>query len=180
MTTYLFSVQPEGYKELTLPEGESLIKHDCARWTGVSKISTWDTPKLEWLEDEFTSESDVDADFVKFSGSVIVTSTVLEVIKPFLREQVEFLPVLIGDETRFIVNVLNVLDVMDKEKSRYKIYSDGKVGMCEHAFINEPSTTNLIYKVNGFLGRTFVNDMFVDMVNKNEFSGLLIREYKNP
>lgn len=180
MTIHLFSIQPEGYKELTLPEGESLVKHDCARWTGVSKAQKWVVPTLVWMQDEFTSKQDSDADVVKFSGSAVVTEAVAAKLTAFLAERVEFLPVHIGDATRFIMNVLTVLEVMDKGKSKYKIYSDGSVGMCEHAFINEPKADNTIYKVAGFPGRTFVNEHFVDFIENNTFTGLLIREYKNP
>ena len=175
MTIHLLTSQPEGYKELTLPGGKSIVKHNCARWTGESKLDSWQEPKLEWVEDEFTHSTDLDADFIKFSGSLVVTDQVKAVLEVELGELVEFLPVAIAAEKRYIINILNVLDLMDKERSKYKIYSDGNIGLCEHAYINEPNVESKIYKVSGFLGCTFVNDAFVMLVKDRQFTGLLIR-----
>ncbi len=180
MAIYLVSVEPDGYKELTLPDGVSFAQCDCLRWSGESKINTWATLELVWLNDDLSQDSDVDADFIKFSGAMVVSARAFEGLSQHLGGQVEFLPVVIAGETRYILNVLNVLDIMDKEKSIYKIYSDGKVGACEHAYINEPDEGQVIYKVKGFLGRTFSGDSFVELVNDLGLTGALIRQYKNP
>lgn len=180
MTIYLFSIMPEGFKELTLPDGETLLQHNCLRWTGESKMSTWTAPELVWLEDDLSGDNDQDADFLKFHGATVCSKHAVDILAPIISGLVEFLPVYIGREERFILNVVNVLDIMDKGRSTYKIYSDGKVGMCEHAFLNEPDDQQFIYKVSGFMGRTFVNEQFNRIIIDNNISGSLVREYKNP
>ncbi len=180
MSIYLLSVEPEGYKELTLPEGVSFLQCNCLKWVGDSKLASWSSPELVWLNDDFSESSDDDADFIKFSGAIVLSSRACQKLQAYLKDQVEFLPVIVDGETRYILNVLNVLDVMNRERSIFKIYSDGKIGGCEHAFINEPSEENFIYKVNGFPGRTFINNSFAALVREFALTGALIREYQNP
>ncbi len=92
----------------------------------------------------------------------------------------EFLPVSVDGRSRYILNVTNVLNLMVKEKSIYKIYSDGEVGMCEHAFLKEPDAGELIYQVPSYLGRIFVNSYLNDFINEKGLTGALIRQYRNP
>ncbi len=180
MSIYLLSVEPEGYKELTLPEGVSFLQSNCLKWVGDSKLEFWSHPELVWLNDDFSVSSDSDADFIKFSGAIVISSLACQNLQPYLKEQVEFLPVIVDGESRYILNVLNVLDIMNRERSIFKIYSDGKTGRCEHAFINEPSEDHFIYKVAGFPGRTFISNSFVALVREFGLTGTLIREYQNP
>lgn len=180
MTIYLFSLQPEGYKELTLPEGESFAERDCLRWAGESKAANWQAFELVWLEDELSGAQDRDADFIKFSGISVMSERAYQILAEPLHNMVEFLPVTVDQQTRYLLNVTNVLDIMDKARSVYKIYSDGKVGMCEHAYLNEPDKTDTIFQVAGFLGRIFVNETFVELIENNGLTGTVIREYKNP
>ncbi len=180
MSIYLLSVEPEGYKELTLPEGLSFLQCNCLKWAGESKLESWSTPELVWVNDDFSESSDNDADFIKFSGAIVISSHACQKLQPFLKDQVEFLPVIVDGETRYILNILNVLDILDRERSIFKIYSDGKIGGCEHAFINEPSEDHFIYKVAGFLGRIFISNSFVALVREFGLTGALIREYQNP
>ncbi len=180
MTIYLFSLMPEGFKELTLPDGETLLQHNCLRWAGESKLATWSSPELVWLEDDLSENSDQDADFLKFHGAIVCSKKAVAVLSPIVADQVEFLPVTIDGEERCILNVINVLDLMDKSKSKFKIYSDGKVGMCEHAYLNQPDEQQHIFKVAGFMGRTFIDDALKHEIEKHQLTGTLIRDYKNP
>lgn len=180
MSIHLFSIIPEGFKELTLPEGLTFLQYNCLRWNGDSKLLTWSEAELVWLQDELSQDTDEDADFIKFSGVTVVSEHVYALLKNTLNSSVEFLPVIVDGGRRYILNVINVLDLMRKEKSIYKIYSDGKVGMCEHAFLTEPAAENLIYRVSGYFGRIFVNDEFKNMTYNNRLTGALIRKYINP
>lgn len=180
MTTYLFSVEPEGFKELTLPQGQSFARHNCLRWTGDSKLDNWSNPELVWLQDDFSQPTDKDGDFLKMSGAVVLSQKAKQVLGNKLKDYVEFLPVTVDGETRYILNVVNVIDVLDREKSIYKIYSDGKVGMCEHGYLKEPLDNQLIFKVAGFLGRVFITDSLKACIETEQLTGALIREYKNP
>lgn len=180
MTTFLLSVMPEGFKELTLPDGETLLQHNCLRWAGESKLANWNPMQLIWLEDELTDHADTDGDFLKFAGSIVITERAYQTLKVHSADRAEFLPVLIGNETRYILNVINVLDLMDKSRSKFKMYSDGNYGQCEHAYLNKPSDKESIFKVKGFMPRIFISERLKSTIESEGLTGSLIREYKNP
>ena len=52
--------------------------------------------------------------------------------------------------------------------------------MCEHGYLNEPSEEELIYKVEGYPGRVFINELLKDGIDRELISGALVREYLNP
>jgi len=180
MTACLLSVMPEGLKELTLPDGETLLQHNCLRWAGESKMATWKPVQLIWLEDDLTNRADKDADFLKFAGSIVISERAYQTLKRHTASRVEYLPVFIGGEARYILNVINVLDLMDKSRSKFKIYSDGNLGQCEHAYLNRASADESIYKVIGFMPRVFISDRLKSIIESESLTGSLIREYKNP
>lgn len=64
------------------------------------------------------------------SGAVVLSQKAKLTSVGKLGGQVEYLPVSVDGEIRFILNVVNLFDVLGREKSIFKIYSDGKVGMC--------------------------------------------------
>ena len=178
---YLFTLQPEGFKELDLKPGSTYADNNCLRWNGDSKLNAWKTPELVWFKDEFNEDSDVDGDFLKFRGGApVLSSKAYTVLQPLLKDLAEFLPVLVDGETRHLLNVTSVLDLMDKSKSKFKIYGDGQIGPCEHAYLNEPSLENTIFKVRGYLPRVFINETTKSQIEHSELTGVLIREYKNP
>lgn len=179
---YLFSAIPEGFKELTLAGGQTLIEYDCLLWVGKSKLKSWKAPRLKWVADEFTSESDLMPDIAGFAGTLIVSEKAYHILKDLVVEQVEFLPTIgPGDADKwYVVNIVNVVDIMLKEKSQYEIYSDGEVGNCTHAFLNEPPPDNKIFKVAGWPTRMFASEEIKLAVEINSLNGGLIREYLNP
>jgi len=179
---YLFSVIPEGFKELTLADGQSLIEYDCLLWVGKPKLKTWKAPRLKWVEDEFTSESDLMPDIAGFAGTLIVSEKAYHILKGLVVDQVEFLPTAGPSDTDkwYVVNIVNVVDIMHKEKSQYEIYSDGEVGNCTHAFLQEPTPDNKIFKVAGWPTRMFASEEVKQAVERNSLNGGLLREYLNP
>ncbi len=178
---YLFTLQPEGFKELDLKPGSTYADNNCLRWSGDSKLDTWKSPELVWFKDEFTEESDSDGDFLKFHGGASVLSTkAYSTLYPIFKDSAEFLPVSIDGETRYLLNVTSVLELMDKSKSTFKIYDDGQIGACQHAYLNEPTAKQPIFKVRGYLPRVFINETTKNQIESLGLTGVLIREYKNP
>lgn len=181
MTIYLLTLQPEGFKELDIKSNESYSENNCLRWSGDSKAIGWRTPELMWFSDELSGSSDIDGDFLVFRGGApVVSAKAYQVLKPLLENVVKFLPVIIDGETRHLMNVTNVMPLMDTAKSIFKIYSDGKIGPCQHAYLNEPNEQQLIFKVKGYLPRIFINEELKKIIEGNGFTGVLTREYLNP
>lgn len=179
---YLLSVMPEGFKELDLHDGKDYIDFNCRRWNGEPKLNQWKSPEVVWLEDEFTSPNDQVADLTKFMGGAIALSEkACEVLQPIVEAQAEFLPVVRGDEQWYLLNVLNVQDLMDKALSKFKIYEDGHIGPCTHAYIQEPDDTdNLIFLVKGYFPNIFISATLKAEIERARLTGGLIREYVNP
>lgn len=181
MTIYLLTLQPEGFKELDIKPSENYAEYNCLRWAGDSKITGWRTPELVWLSDDLSEASDIDGDFIKFCGGVpVISIKAHSLLQPLLENFVEFLPITIEGETRYLINVINVLPLMDTEKSIFKIYSDGKIGSCQHAYLNEPNVEQLIFKVNGYLPRIFINEKLKHAIEDADLTGVTIRKYINP
>lgn len=180
---YLLSLVPETYKGLDLPEGESYAAHNCLRWAGMPKLDLWKPPSLVWFKDEYTSDDSPIADFVAFAGGQIALSDNAYLsLKDTLGNQAEFLPT-IGPEPEHkwrLLNVVNVLDIMDGSKSKYEIYSTGKVGECSHAFLNPPEDGNRIFKVKGYFPFIFIDEKTKNMIESAGLTGTLIRKYLNP
>ena len=178
---YSFVLQPEGFKELDLKPGSTYSDNNCLRWNGDSKVEAWKTPELVWFKDEFNEDSDIDGDFLKFHGGAPALSTKAHtILQPLLKDSAEFLLVIVEGETRYLLNVTSVLDLMDKSKSTFKIYGDGQIGPCEYAYLNEPDIENTIFKVRGYLTRVFINEITKSQIENSGLTGVLIREYKNP
>lgn len=181
MTIFLFTLAPEGYKELDLPDGQSYADINCLRWNGEPKLTTWKTPDLVWFTNEFTQGDEQDGDFLKFRGGApVVTERVKNLLTPLINSCVEFLPVNVEGETRYLINIVCVLDLMDKSKSTFKVYGDGTIGPCQQAYLKAPDETKPIFKVLGYLPRVFVTQSLQAFIEQNQLSGCTLREYKNP
>lgn len=181
MKTFLFTLQPEGYKELDLPDGQSYADINCLRWNGEPKLTTWKTPDLVWFTNEFTQGDEQDGDFLKFRGGApVVTERVKNLLMLLINSCVEFLPVNVEGETRYLINIVCVLDLMDKSKSTFKVYGDGTIGPCQQAYLKAPDDTKPIFKVLGYLPRVFVTQSLQAFIEQNQLSGCMLREYLNP
>ncbi|PUA27287.1 MAG: hypothetical protein B0W54_11840 [Cellvibrio sp. 79] len=179
---YLLSVISEGFKELDLPDGQSYLDFNCMRWNGESKLNQWKSPNVVWVEDEFTSSQYQEGDFTKFSGGAIALSEkAYNVLKPVMGTQAEFLPVQNENKQWYLLNVLNVQNLMDTSRSKFKIYEDGHIGPCTHAYINPPDSSNIgIFLVKGYFPNIFIISNVKDEIEKAGLTGSLIRQYINP
>jgi len=182
---YLLSINPNDFKGLTIPYDESFASHDCLRWAGRSKQSTWKPLKLIWQgdENEPTTESDEIADFTRFGGGPIALSErAYNVVKDLFKGQVEFLSTIgPGDDDNWrLLNVINLLDIMDVSRSQHEIYPDGTIGTVTHAFLNEPESGNNIFLAQKYPTRIFINEKTKETIESANLTGTLIREWLNP
>ena len=101
-------------------------------------------------------------------------------MQPTVKDSAEFLPVWVDNEKRYLLNVTTIVDLIDKSKSTFKIYGDGQLGACQHAFLNDPTPEQSIFKVTGYLPRVFINETTKTLIECAQLTGVLIREYINP
>lgn len=116
------------------------------------------------------------------AGPVAASNKAYEALKDLFKGQVEFLPTKgpSANDHWQLLNVVNQVDIMDATKSKYEIYSDGRVGGCTHAHLNEPAAENHIFKVKGWPTRTFISETAKQVIESAGLTGGLIREYLNP
>lgn len=179
--TYLLSTAPEGFKELDLAGNADHMAFDCTRWNGKSKLQNWKKPELVWVDDEFSSSDAQIGDFTKFMGGAIALSERAKaVLEPVIGNQVELLPASGEGWQWYLLNVLNVQSVMDVERSKFKIYEDGHVGPCTHAYITEPADGNEMFLVERYFPHIFISGVVKTAIDTAGLTGALVREYRNP
>lgn len=155
---------------------------NCMRWNGEPKLNEWKVPELAWVNDEFSSPQDQIADMTKFLGGAIALSGKAHaVLAPLLGPKAEFLPVECQGEPWYLLNVTNVQPVMDSARSKFKIYEDGHIGPCTHAYINEPVGEDAdIFLAKGYFPNIFISGKVKTAIEEAGLTGSLIREYLNP
>lgn len=181
---YLFSIQPWTYKGMDLPESLNYADYDSLYWRGDSKIAGWKPMPVEWVIESPEDEKSPIPDMGSFGGGrPFVSPRAYEVLKDILKGYVEFLPVnhLNEEGAWYLLNVTHVIDVLIKEKSKYRIYDSGRIGACQHGYIDmNKAEDSLIFMVDGYLSTIFINDEMKRILEDNHLTGPLIREYLNP
>lgn len=147
---------------------------------GISLKEGWPTIELYLLKKRKK------CDLVNWYPEVLVMNThAVEVLGDLMQGSVEYLPV-IFDGTRYkdlqIVNILNILDAVDYEKSEcfYDDEETKRVGYVKrYAFYPEKVKDHHIFKVitgNRLSTRIFVSQTFLDHLNNSDLKGYMWRE----
>lgn len=180
---YLLTPYPNGFKSLDLPESEDYEDYGFLSWNGQPRADRWKAPTIEWFEDDLTSPADRQGDFAAFGGGPIaISGEAYSVLYNELAGQVEFLPTIgpTKNESWYLLNVINVIDLLEPSKSLYEIYEDGEVGICQHGFLNTPDTSHRIFEVKDYAPYIFIDEKTKNIIESAGLTGVLIREYLNP
>lgn len=134
-----------------------------AGFKGTSLSSVWSLPKLKTLKKGRYS------DFSNLrSGVVVISQEVYSKLHSFIDNQVEFLAVDCEETNYQLVNVLNVLDCVDKVKSKAETAGNGAVVTYLSMVFNQekiPGST-LIFKIPELVSRrVYVTDAFLKLVS---------------
>lgn len=107
-------------------------------YSTVKKVANWNPPTIEWYGDDGRNlDKYKDPDIAQSPAyTFILGSRAAELLRPVVSDVAELLPIPFQGETWYFMNVFNQIDVVDKEKSRYKIYSSGRVGPVEKIVFN--------------------------------------------
>ena len=110
--------------------GKSTIPDDIFDYTVEKKAGHWNPPAIRWFDDDGRNlEKYQDPDITTNSAyTYILGPRAAELLRPVVSDVAELLPIPFQGETWYFMNVFNEIDVVDKAKSRYKIYSSGRVG----------------------------------------------------
>ncbi len=143
-------------------------------FNGTPLKSQWN-PLDVYIEDPQLLPSD----FPSITGiPLIVTGKSYSTIFPLIGEHVEFLPLNSTDfylKDLFAVNVLTVIDCLDRDQSKIVYFSDGNVADVEQFVFKLDCLGNApIFKIPEHrVNRTFVSDAFKRLIEKNNLVGLM-------
>ena len=106
-----------------------------------------------------------------------INTNVIEILKDIFSNNVELLPI-IFDEQYYLMNVINLLDALDEEKSEFERYSSGKIMFCtKYVFKKDIIGHNYIFKIPQFPKTDIlVTEEFVKRVQENSLKGFEFEE----
>ncbi|MBY0206223.1 imm11 family protein [Paenibacillus cucumis (ex Kampfer et al. 2016)] len=108
-------------------------------------------------------------------GKPIVRGNVRMVLEPLMSRQVEFLPLMHEELKLYVVNVINVLDCVDWNRSDIRTYSDGSwadFNKLVFDFSKIPVDTYMFKIKETATVEVFVTDLFKQVVEEHKFKGL--------
>ncbi|MCF6254869.1 MAG: hypothetical protein L3J98_06110 [Gammaproteobacteria bacterium] len=119
--------------------------------TGEKKSGNWNPPSIEWFNDgrrNLDRYKDPDISYISGPSNLIVNPHTYELIASAVSDVAELLPLSFDDKVWYLLNVFNQVDALDKENSRYKIYSTGEVGwLIKPAFFPKKVPHNKLFKI---------------------------------
>jgi hypothetical protein len=161
--------------------------NDCS-FKGVKQGASWKPPEFEWQCDEENSGKEREkSNFAHvFAGglNLAVDSKAKKVLSAQFEQDIEFLPILIKDESEdwFLINVINVVDTaLSLENSKFKMRGNGTFGRLTKAVFNLdniPGDRPFVYPqwINAFM---FNGEKFKNVVSDNNLIGLSFDEFES-
>lgn len=114
-----------------------------------------------------------------FPGGPIFSERAVEVLKEFLEDRAEILPIKYNKGSFYVINITNVIQAVDIDKSKVvRFPSSGRIMKFESiAFFKEKLDNQPIFKISE-LPRTqvFVSDSFRESVINNNLTGFKFTE----
>ncbi|WP_179338945.1 imm11 family protein [Winogradskyella ludwigii] len=137
---------------------------------GKSMLNLWEIPKMEW---NFQTSS-VKCDISMILGLIPIVNKKVKEKLIFIgtANLAEFLPVLVGEQEYYAINVLyHSSELLNKRKSKIIYFSDKTImHIDKYVFIEEE--THPIFKVSQALIHIFVNDIIKDIIERESFTGI--------
>lgn len=113
-------------------------------------------------------------DFPCIGGAVpVFTERAVKTLRPLIGDSVEILPLVCDEDDLYIINVIDVVDCLDRERSKLKFFSSGAVMRVEHyVFVEEALRGKHIFKIPERPVAVFVSDAFKFVVEGEGLEGL--------
>ncbi len=116
-------------------------------------------------------------DFVWLVGAesaAVFNDKALQVLRLLMGDSVEILPLQCEDDSVHLVNVIDMIDCLDQEKSTIKRYSNGSImKIIRHVFKEELLQNKHIFKLPQPQVPIYVSDTFKKTVEEHELRGLI-------
>lgn len=144
-------------------------KWSIMRFDGTKRANTWIPVSVQIIEE--TKKSDTPG---LSSGVPVLSLRAIKILEDILRDSVEILPLKCKNEEYYAINVIDVLDCIDYEKSKFeKFESSGRIMLFnKYAFNPECVKGKHIFKIiDEPVRRPFVSDEFRNRVLESELVG---------
>ena len=106
------------------------------------------------------------------SGYPVVTERVIKIIQKYLERNVEILPLQHEKYKLFLLNIINIIDCLDKENSDIVYLPSGNIMKINKYKFNEDLLTNVhIFKIPQRSGAVFVSEELKSLIEQSKFKG---------
>ncbi|WP_080835879.1 imm11 family protein [Cohnella massiliensis] len=141
-----------------------------SRFDGTPKLDLWSPAKVK------TATKNSYKDFPVFlTSKPVISARVKEAIEPFVKDEVEFLPLIHEELDLYMVNVTKVLDCVDWKRSDIQTFKDGSLaGFNKLVFDFEkiPEDTYIFKFKERATTLVFVTEAFKDLIESHKLKGL--------
>lgn len=149
-------------RELSIDEIQS--------FNGSSKLMQWQPLTVKKMEDKEISNA---PGF--YSHIPVFDKTALDILRDLIEDSAEILPLICSEGEFYAINVTDVLDAIDYNKSEFKTFRDGKriMRFMRYEFVKKVVEGRHLFKiVDEPLRRPFVSDEFRQRVIENNLKGI--------
>ncbi len=108
------------------------------------------------------------------AGYIVIDEQAKEILMSHIGHEVELLPIDIEGQPHYIVNIINVIDCLDKENSEIKYFKSNPtkiMRIVKHVFHEEHTVDSFMFKLPS-ITPMFCTQKFKDLVEQNEITGL--------
>lgn len=161
----------DNFKEIGFVEESDWEYFNQYEYDGHSLKSEWRLMEVE-IEKSKKELGDIPglgADYI------VVNDKALKAIVDVAKNFIEILPLKCKEETYNLINILRVVDCLDLEKTKYKLFKacDEIQSIQKYSLKKEMVENEVIFKMDKYItGYIFVTDIFKKTIEENNISGL--------
>jgi hypothetical protein len=173
---YYLEANSDDYNYLTLRNDNDWGKFDL--FDGRSLINDWAPFDVKVVKGKKRKWGDV---AILSAGVLAITEKSKVALENLIKDSVELLPLTFEGQSFYILNVVNMVDGLDKQKSEYDTFDDGRImHVTKYEFKPEIVRGHHIFKIPEFeRGRIYVSDEFKKVVDENNLIGYDLDELWN-
>lgn len=143
---------------------------------GERLLPSWQVPEAE-MNPAQPGARVVDFPFFEH-GALLCSKAAWGVLEPYLRTEVELLPVNVEGYDYVLLNPIRVIDCLNKQQSRMRYYKDGSVTHIDHYVFDETKLKGTYLFKTPELTRIYIyaTEALREIVEQHQFTGLEFRD----
>lgn len=137
--------------------------------TGESIVDDWQP-----VEVELCTGSVPVGDILSFGPGMGVSQRGVDILAPLIEGSVEFLPLNSDDGQFYMMNVIRVVDALDRDSSELKLFKDGRrvMRIVRHVFYPSKTESEFVFKIpEQVRSRVYATDRFREAIERAELKG---------